>query len=155
MPTLDPTVILPQLIREHTELNAAIDAEQLWWKEVRELGKPQFGEMGVRLQTLRARLAAHFAHEERAEEEAVAEGLCKAPPAEIAAMKSEHRDLLARLDAIISKASSCGASYDCWGDVGCEFGDLIQRLHEHETAELTLLGEILGKVQSRACPAPR
>lgn len=136
---------LQSLVREHKELQSRIGSEHAWWREVREFGKPQFGEMGARLVHFRKRLADHFEHEEKLEETAMKRAVCKASPEQFTAMTTDHRGLLARLDSIIAKASDSGGSYSCWGDLGVEFGELIHAIDEHESEELRLLSEILGR----------
>lgn len=128
------------LIREHEELKSRIHDEQSWWKICREFGKPQFGEMSHRLGCLKTRLAAHFAHED-----SLATGLRtpggQPPSAELLRNADEHRDMLARLESIISKAAAC-EGYCSWGELGLEFSEFIQDLEQHESVELEALREL-------------
>ncbi len=139
-------VELQHLVREHEELRSRIESENAWWREVRELGKPRFGEMGFRLAHFRERLASHFEREESLEESAIRQSVCKASPDQFQTMVGDHRDLLGRLDKIIAKANDSGGSYACWGDIGLEFSELIHAIDEHESEELRLLAEILGRI---------
>ena len=138
---------LQWLIDEHKQLKALIESERSWWQEIREIGKPRFGEMGSRLAHLKTQLAAHFAHEESAEHEAVKRAVCKASPEQITQLQDEHRDFLARLENMIAKANDSGSSYASWGDLGLEFSELIHAIDEHESEELRLLTEILGRME--------
>lgn len=139
---------LQQLVREHEELRSRIESENAWWRDVREIGKPRFGEMGSRLAHLRKSLASHFEREESLEKTAIHQAVCKASPAQFDAMMGDHRDLLGRLDRMIAKANDSGGSYACWGDIGLEFSELIHAIDEHEAEELRLLAEILGRIAS-------
>jgi hypothetical protein len=53
-----------ELLREHTDLDSRISALREWRSQLCQLGQPRFGELGVRLQEIRDRLAQHIAAEE-------------------------------------------------------------------------------------------
>lgn len=138
-----PTPIeLPELISEHEDIVLRLKAERMWWQQLREMGKPNFGQMGTRLETLRNRLADHFAHEESAE---LAAGIT--PPAASIAQKSlmNHREFLARLDRIIQQLGGCGAGFDCWGAAGQEFELFAMDLQLEQEAELRELRSSLDE----------
>jgi hypothetical protein len=124
---------LPELIREHEDLVLRLKAERMWWQQLREMGKPNFGQMGTRLEELRNRLADHFAHEESAELAAGA-----ASPATPIAPNSakHHREFLARLDQIIGQLGGCGPGFNCWGAAGQEFELFAMDLQLDQEAEL-------------------
>ena len=135
-----------ELIREHEQLKSRIEEEQTWWKACREFGRPQFGEMSHRLVGLKTRLAAHFAHED-----SMAQGLrtsgCLPQGADLRRNTDDHRDLLARLEAIICKSAAC-EGYATWGELGLEFSEFINDLEQHESRELQSLRDL------SASPAP-
>jgi Tat protein secretion system quality control protein TatD with DNase activity len=145
MSTNQCTAELNKLIDEHAHLQVMIEADRAWWQEVREIGIPRFWEMASRLANLRSQLSEHFSHEESAEQNAVKMALGVTSPDEIAAMADEHSDFLQRLDRIISKANASGG-YECWGEIGLEFGELIHAIDEHESSEFRLLKNALGEV---------
>jgi hypothetical protein len=135
-------VELQQLVDEHKHLQTLIDEQRAWWQEVREIGIPRFGEMASRLSVLRHRLSEHFSHEESAEHDFIKAALLVFSREEAAKLAEDHSNLLQRLDKIISKANACGG-YECWGEVGLEFSELIHAIDEHEGEELQRLGETL------------
>jgi len=146
---MNPTAALAelgQLVEEHRQLTRHIQGEQQWFEEVRQLGKPSFGELGSRLRGLRDKLADHFSHEEAVEQAAANRGDCKASPAVIAELKTVHGQLLARLDAVIARASGNSENYDFWGEAATESSEVFKDLHAHETDELNLLNRIVGMV---------
>lgn len=123
---------LPELINEHEDLVLRIKAERQWWQQLRELGKPNFGQMGNRLEALRKRLAEHFAHEESAEQTA-GRALSGAAVSESA---EHHCAFLARLHRIIQQLGGCGPGFDCWGAAGEEFELFATDLQLDQEAEL-------------------
>jgi hypothetical protein len=143
MSSFDPRSELRRLVDEHHDITRQIDDERRWYAEIRQLGKPSFGEMATRLNRLRAHLAAHFDSEERVEKDAASRGECKATSELMLGLQKVHGSLLKRLDSMISRCEGCGSSYDCWGDVGTEFETVISDLHAHETEELELLARVL------------
>lgn len=153
MTDLDPQTVLQQLLDEQRAITTLIEDERSWWHEIRELGKPRFGEMGTRLRDLRRHLATHFEHEESAEQSAVAIGACKATPDQSSQLKAVHLRLLARLDVMIERTNGSDEAYESWGDVGAEFSDLIRDLEAHEKSELELLRRILGNMRAQVTPS--
>jgi hypothetical protein len=136
---------LSNLVQEHENLQAIIEADRAWWQEVREIGIPRFWEMGSRVAALRHRLSEHFSHEESAEHNAVKEALGVTSPDQIAAMAEEHSVILQRMDRIVSKANASDG-YECWGEIGLELSELIHAIAEHESEEFRLLRNALGEV---------
>ena len=139
------TAELGKLVHEHENLQGMIEADRAWWQEIREIGIPRFWEMASRLAVLRSRLSEHFSHEESVEHNAVKDALGVTSPDKIKAMADEHSDILQRLDQIISRANASGG-YECWGEIGLEFSDLIHAIYEHESEEFQLLRNALGEV---------
>jgi hypothetical protein len=137
-------VELQQLVNEHKHLQTLIEEQRAWWQEVREIGIPRFGEMASRLAVLRHRLSEHFSHEESAENDFVKAALQVFSRTEAAALAENHSNLLQRLDKIIAKANASGG-YECWGEIGLEFSELIHAIDEHETEELRRLGQTLSE----------
>ena len=124
---------LSELINEHEDIVLRIKAERMWWQQLREMGKPNFGQMGTRLETLRKRLADHFAHEESAE---LAAGAAPSTGPTAPNSLMNHREFLARLDRIIQQLGGCGAGFDCWGAAGQEFELFAMDLQFEQEAEL-------------------
>jgi hypothetical protein len=145
MSTTPDTAEFGKLVHEHETLQGMIEADRAWWQEIREIGIPRFWEMASRLDALRNRLSEHFAHEESVQHTAVKDALGVTSPDKIKAMADEHSDILQRLDGIISKANASGG-YECWGEIGLEFSELIHAVYEHESEEFRLLRDALGEV---------
>jgi hypothetical protein len=148
MSTPQTSAELHKLIQEHENLQAMIEADRAWWNEVRQIGIPRFWEMASRLGTLRQRLSEHFAKEESAEHEAVKAALQLVSPEDMRALADEHGSFLQRLDEMISKANASGG-YECWGEIGLEFSELIHAIDEHEREELRLLAETVAQPSLR------
>ena len=151
MQTPHQQIELARIRSEHEGIQAMIRDERTWWKELREFGRPRLQEMGIRLQQLRARLAEHFEHEERAEGNAAAVGDPQMPLDALKRLRAEHAQLLGALDGIIARTSGCGCgeAFECWGDAGDAFAQFIDRLEEHEAAELKALETIITTAKKR------
>ena len=128
--------------KEHASLDHEIADWRTWWRELSELGKPQFGEMGDRLTHLREHLAAHFAHEESQPGLDLSLSLPPRDVQKMAALRDEHKKLLGELDRIVDRLSGCSAEYDCWGKAREDFETFLNRLNAHEEAEETLLDSL-------------
>lgn len=132
----------------HEALGRSVDELRTWWQEVRELGKPRFGEMGARVAAVRERVAEHF----RLEEEGgyLKEPLGAAP--ELAqwapALLAEHAAILADLDRLVARLAASPCELDCWTAAWHEMAAVLARLeqHEHEEYEFwqTAFGDDLG-----------
>lgn len=130
------------IVGEHEDLMLRIQAERIWWEQLREYGDPLFGEMGARLRDFRQRLASHFEHEEQLERETFADP-GQSVPGELRHLPQEHQDFLGQLDEISGQLTRCDESYDCWGRAGDVFARFTQALEEHEQGELTALQRLL------------
>lgn len=130
---------LTELISEHEDLVLRLKSERQWWQQLRELGKPNFGQMGTRLEALRKRLADHFAHEESAER-ATGRAISGTAASDSA---DQHCEFLARLDRIVRQLSGCGPGFECWGAAGQEFDLFAADLQLHQEAELRELRSTL------------
>lgn len=133
---------LPELISEHENLVLRLKAERMWWQQLREMGKPNFGQMGTRLEELRKRLAEHFAHEESIEQSADESNRQLALSLE---SKEQHHTFLDRLDGIIMRLCGCKPGFDCWGEAGQEFETFAMDLQLEQEAELRRLRSLLDK----------
>jgi len=130
------------LRKEHASLDHEIADWRTWWRELSELGKPQFGEMGDRLTHLREHLAAHFAHEESQPGLDLSLNLPPNDVQRMAALRDEHKKLLSELDHIINRLCGCSAEYDCWGKAREDFETFLNRLNAHEEAEEAVLNSL-------------
>lgn len=137
MNTSPPRLGLPELINEHEDLALRLKAERMWWQQLREMGKPNFGQMAVRLDAFRKRLAQHFEHEETAEHSALRAEAAWADHA------TQHHHFLDRLDAVIRRLNGCGPGYDCWGAAGQEFEIFAAELLIDQETELQRLRDLL------------
>lgn len=138
---------LQRLMADHREIHRELDECLRWCAEVRELGVPQFGEMGLRLARVRILLQTHFAREERTVGFADLGGT----PLERGGRQllNEHRELLADLDALIERFRGGAAEEMCWGDAGRELQNFVQRWQAHECAETKLMEEALAASRQR------
>ncbi len=89
---------------QHAALDREISDWRTWWKELSELGQPNFGEMGDRLAQLRENLVAHFAIEES-----------HGSPSRATRLREEHPELIAELEGLIARLHSCEGGFECWG----------------------------------------
>lgn len=139
---------LSELVREQEDLVLRVKSDRQWWEQLRELGKPNFGQMGMRLDALRERLARHFSQEETAEHRLASPSDASVPaslhPLDPTEMEARHRLLLARLDAIIARLNGCGPSFDCWGTAGREFETFATDLQAEQESELRRLRDLLN-----------
>lgn len=139
---------LSEFVREQEDLVLRLKSERQWWEQLREWGKPNFGQMGMRLDALRERLARHFSKEETAEHRLVSPPDASLPgslhPLDPNEMEARHRLLLTRLDGIIARLNGCGAGFDCWGTAGREFETFATDLQTEQESELRRLRDLLN-----------
>ncbi|MCA9024489.1 MAG: hemerythrin domain-containing protein [Planctomycetaceae bacterium] len=124
--------------RAHAGLHEEIHEWREWWKQLCELGQPNFGEMAARLAHFRQHLREHFTEMERS---GCATGFAIAEPqlaSEICMLQGEHPELLAELDAIIEELQSLQPGV-CWGEARQRVEGFLDQLHEHELAEERLI----------------
>lgn len=123
------------LTTEHSSLNREIADWREWWAELKEMGLPNFGEMGARLARFREHLAAHFEHEENEKSLALVEQLPHETLDRLAQLRDEHAGLLADLDHIVERLQACDPQFEGWSDARSEFDAFLTRLKAHENAE--------------------
>ena len=133
---------LPELISEHEDLVLRLKAERMWWQQLREMGRPNFGQMGTRLEQLRKRLADHFTHEETVEQSA--DGTSRQLALSLDS-REQHQAFLDRLDGIIVRLSGCEPGFDCWGEAGQEFELFSMDLQLDQEGELRRLRSLLDR----------
>lgn len=127
--------------RAHAGLHEEIGEWREWWRQLCEIGQPNFGEMAARMAHFREHLEFHFSEMERG---GCASSFTKAEPqisAEIRKLKEEHPVLLKELDAIIEELHSLQPNV-CWGEARQRVEDFLDQLHEHEQAEERLIHSI-------------
>lgn len=132
---------VPDLPKEHLELEQEIADWRRWWSELCEMGEPHFGEMGDRLEQFRTHLLTHFQHEELHSPLAG-----PVPPHSmdaVAGLWQDHADLLAELDLLIRRLHACGPDVGCWGDARRDFEAFLEHLFDHEAREQKVLGEMV------------
>ncbi len=135
-----PDRLLKALQSEHDEVSEQIANLRAFWSEVNELGQgPKYEEMGSRVRNLRELLANHFACEER--DGYLAPALKRAPryTAQADQLRREHPQFLDSIDHIVNRLQSCESAYQCWQEVRTEFEDFLQRLQDHEAAEISIV----------------
>ena len=128
-----------QLKHEQESLRREITEWREWWKELSEMGKPHFGEMGMRLSKIRDTLSQHFQHEEQGQcfPEIIREDSSKVR--EVEQLTLEHGELLEELDRVIERVGSCGDDDLCWGDARDLCEAFLLRLEGHEDKENALI----------------
>ena len=134
--------------KDHESLDQDIAEWREWWSELREIGRPHFGEMGDRLAYVREHLTAHVAQEENEGLLSVVVGADREVVLRIAKLRDEHGELLADLDRIIVRLQCCEPPFDCWGMARAEFEDFLDRLNTHEEAEDALFQELPDETES-------
>lgn len=128
---------------EHAALYREIDSCRKWWRELSEFGTPRFGEMGDRLSQFCEHLGAHFNREER--EGFLAELAEQSSDAarRVRELRSQHDELLASLDRLVSRLRACEPEVGSWGDAKQEFEAFLDRLHAHEREEDALIDHMV------------
>ena len=127
-----------QLVQLHNMLRSEIDQLNVWLKEADEYGRPQFGQLGDRVQAIRNVVADHFALED---EGGYMSGPLQAAP-ELAdraeELHDDHARLLAEFDALAAELQECPCRYDCWSAARHDFQRVLDHLelHEHRENEL-------------------
>jgi uncharacterized coiled-coil DUF342 family protein len=133
---------IDSLKSEHSSLEREIRDWRKWWAELKEIGKPNFGEMGLRLAQFREHLAAHFAHEESQKGLSLVENLRDETVEQLAGLRDEHASLLEELDRLIEQLQAREPKFSCWGDARKEFDAFLTRLDAHENAEEAVYGRL-------------
>jgi hypothetical protein len=138
---MDPAVVTAssdRLVELHHLLRTEIDQLQLWLKESDEYGRPQFGQMGDRVQSLRDVVAEHFALEDDGGYMAGPLSVAPELAERAAALHADHPRLLAEFAALADALRECPCRYDCWSAARRDFQQLLERLelHEHRENEL-------------------
>ncbi|SFH56969.1 hemerythrin domain-containing protein [Planctomicrobium piriforme] len=143
MRTVDEKSLTDQLHLEQQRIDAAIADWRQWWTELKELGKPHFGEMGMRLSKVLDRLTAHFEHEERTGFLVQITNDAGADPDTPLKLIQEHDELLNELKDLIHRLQTCCESGFSWGEARRAVDAFLERLrqHEHEESELTERGK--------------
>jgi iron-sulfur cluster repair protein YtfE (RIC family) len=137
-PTI-PSSDSSELEAEELRIHQAIEDWRKWWQELRDLGKPDFGQMGDRLIRFRNDLAKHFLHEETSSPLiAMAREADESFQERVAALWREHTALLRELDSLIDQLKSCGPALGCWSDARDAFESFLDRLRAHEEVESRL-----------------
>jgi hypothetical protein len=119
----------------HGALHREIDEMKAWCHEAEEIGQPRFGQLGIRLKTLREHVAGHFAQEERGGymSPIVAADPRFAIPVE--ELLAEHARLLQRFDQVAAKLAETPAGYACWSEGQRDICSVLADLERHEHAE--------------------
>lgn len=138
--------ILERLLRDHSQLLTQLEEVRCWVNGVSEWGMPRFGELGMQLERFREILATHFADEEAVEISAVQ---AMSPEA---ASRSEkiadlHHQLLERLGTVIDCLRAPEPGYCSWQAAVEEAENVMNEIHDHECAEMTLIQETLAPSQ--------
>lgn len=130
---------------EHTDIHHQIADLRQFWNEVNQMGHgPKYEEMGDRVREFRENLAKHMAREEQGGY--LADAVDNAPQLADSARKlgAEHAEFLKTLDNFIGRLNTCESAYQCWDEVRTEFERFIQRLDQHESAEMSLLKQAIA-----------
>lgn len=130
------------LRNEHASLDREITEWRTWWKQLDELGDPNFGQMGDRLERFRDHLQGHFAHEESDAGVALFANLPPELSKQADDLRDEHGKLLQQLNALVDRLHVCDLEHDCWGSARQDFETFLDQLNTHETAEDALLDRI-------------
>jgi hypothetical protein len=145
-----PTLVSGPLKEAHEALRQTVEELRGWWHEVEQLGKPRFGEMGMRVKALRSRVAAHFQLEETGGY--LREPLNAAPHRAEQAQRllADHAAVLADLDRLSQRLEASPCEFDCWTAAWHELAATLARLekHEHEENEFwqTAFEDELGSI---------
>jgi hypothetical protein len=142
--TLDLQQLRERLGCEQQGIHREVEAWRTWWKEIREWGVPNFGQMSQRLRNIRDHLDEHFQHEERNGCLAQAGKLGKDLARSAEHLVKEHAELLTELNSLIGRLESSGSEPLCWGDARRDFEAFLERLTHHEDAEDQLIRDALG-----------
>jgi hypothetical protein len=130
-----PILVSGPLKEAHEALRQTVEELRGWWQEVEQLGKPRFGEMGMRVETLKAKLAAHFKLEEAGGY--LKEPLNAAPHLAEQAQRllADHAAVLADLDRLSQRLEASPCEFDCWTAAWHELAAILARLEKHEHEE--------------------
>jgi len=119
----------------HEALRQTVEELRGWWQEVEQLGKPRFGEMGTRVESLRSIVAEHFQLEE-------AGGYLKEPlnaaphlAEQAQRLKSDHAAVLSELEHLAQRLEASPCEVDCWTAAWHELAAILARLEQHEHEE--------------------
>ncbi len=134
--------ITDELEQEHQALRQEVEEWREWWRELRDLGQPRFGEMGERLAQFQAHLQSHFRHEEQCVPLPESANMPSGAGERIHRWRNDHEQLLSKLDAIITQLTECGTNFACWGDARTEFEAFLDHLQRHDAEELELFEEL-------------
>jgi broad specificity phosphatase PhoE len=130
-----PTLVSGPLKEAHETLRQTVEELRGWWHEVEQLGKPRFGEMGMRVQTLKSKVAAHFELEEAGGY--LQEPLNAAPHLAEQAQRllTDHKAVLAELDRLSHRLEASPCEFDCWTAAWHELAAILAKLEKHEHDE--------------------
>jgi hypothetical protein len=130
-----PTLVSGPLKEAHEALRQTVEELRGWWHEVEQLGKPRFGEMGMRVQTLKSKVAAHFELEEAGGY--LQEPLNAAPHLAEQAQRllTDHQGVLAELDRLSHRLEASPCEFDCWTAAWHELAAILALLEKHEHEE--------------------
>ena len=135
MTTQSQAASIFELAKLHDRLRQDLHDLNVWLKEADEFGRPQFGQLGDRVRTIRGVVARHFAEEE--DGGYMAAPLAAAPHLADRAGKllAEHAQLLAEFDRLSDALCECPTKYTLWGDARHDVEQVIEHLTEHEHRE--------------------
>jgi hypothetical protein len=139
-----------RLDTSQTALHREIDELAAWMHDADEYGRPQFGQLGDRINGLRRIIAEHFALEE--EGGCMAEPLAAAPhfADRIRVLMSDHPQLLSRLDALSQRLKDGPAHFRYWGEARTELQQALEALDCHEQEEHIVWQQSLGQATAAA-----
>ncbi len=135
MPGPDQSRTRDALLHSRAMVDHQIATWREWWSELRELGAPNFGEMGARLGQLRDILERHFELEEQLAKAARPLDTTAGVATRLEHWLSQPSGLLATLDEMIGRLESCEPAFACWGAAREEFEEFVERLYDHETEQ--------------------
>lgn len=129
------TLISGPLKEAHEALQRSIQDLRQWWRELEQLGKPRFGEMGTRVHALRELLSEHFRLEEEGGylKEPLNAAPHRAPQAQ--ALRADHTAILADLERLARQLEAAPCELDCWTAAWHELAAVLARLERHEHEE--------------------
>jgi hypothetical protein len=138
---MNPTIVAnpnQHLVDLHEKLRSDVAELKTWLEQADEYGRPQFGQLGDRVLSIRRVIAEHFSLED---EGGYMSGPLAAAPhlfGRITALHADHPHLLTEFDILGAKLRECPTKYDCWGDARRDLQHVLDdlELHEHKENEL-------------------
>ena len=127
-----------KLAEEQKLVEKAVQQWKEWWTEMKQMGYPHFGELGLHLSRIYQGLKNHFEHEEKSGHLEHLANAASADPNTYIRLVEEHSEILARLKGLTDRLQIYTSSEFSWVNACQEFDSILDSLRCHEQKEMEL-----------------